>query len=97
MKLCSQCEFIYEDDQERCDMDGAELVYEPQPCRHWQQAAVANRRRRGVGGGLLHGFLRDTASVSNNPPNREKHEWTPEAEIRNLSCVTYSVRCGRNF
>ena len=29
MKLCSQCEFIYEDDQERCDMDGAELVYEP--------------------------------------------------------------------
>jgi hypothetical protein len=29
MKLCSQCDFIYEDDQERCDMDGAELVYEP--------------------------------------------------------------------
>ncbi len=29
MKLCSQCEFIYEDEQERCDMDGAELVYEP--------------------------------------------------------------------
>jgi hypothetical protein len=29
MKLCSQCEFIYEDDQERCDMDGALLVYEP--------------------------------------------------------------------
>jgi len=29
MKLCSQCQFIYEDDQECCDMDGAELVYEP--------------------------------------------------------------------
>lgn len=29
MKLCSQCQFIYEDEQERCDMDGAELVYEP--------------------------------------------------------------------
>jgi hypothetical protein len=29
MKLCSKCEFIYEDDQERCDMDGAALVYEP--------------------------------------------------------------------
>ncbi|MDQ1638531.1 MAG: hypothetical protein QOF62_1870 [Pyrinomonadaceae bacterium] len=29
MKLCSQCEFIYEDDQERCDMDGGQLVYEP--------------------------------------------------------------------
>ena len=29
MKLCTQCQFIYEDDQERCDMDGAELIYEP--------------------------------------------------------------------
>ena len=29
MKLCSQCQFIYEDEQECCDMDGAELVYEP--------------------------------------------------------------------
>ena len=29
MKRCSQCEFVYEDDQARCDMDGGELVYEP--------------------------------------------------------------------
>ena len=29
MKLCSQCQFIYEDEQERCDMDGAQLIYEP--------------------------------------------------------------------
>jgi FtsZ-interacting cell division protein ZipA len=29
MKVCSQCEFIYEDDQDRCDMDGGELFYEP--------------------------------------------------------------------
>ena len=29
MKLCPQCEFIYEDDQPCCDMDGMELVYEP--------------------------------------------------------------------
>ena len=27
MKLCPQCEFIYEDDQSFCDMDGKELVY----------------------------------------------------------------------
>jgi hypothetical protein len=27
MKLCPQCEFIYEDDQSLCDMDGKELVY----------------------------------------------------------------------
>ena len=29
MKLCPQCEFIYEDDQLLCDMDGKELVLEP--------------------------------------------------------------------
>jgi len=31
MKVCSQCEFIYEDDQSVCDMDGAALVFDPAP------------------------------------------------------------------
>lgn len=31
MKVCSQCEFIYEDDQGVCDMDGAALIYDPAP------------------------------------------------------------------
>ena len=31
MKVCPQCEFIYEDDQRLCDMEGAELVYDPAP------------------------------------------------------------------
>ena len=31
MKLCPQCEFIYEDDQSVCDMDGKELVFDPVP------------------------------------------------------------------
>jgi hypothetical protein len=31
MKLCPQCEFIYEDDQSFCDMDGKELAYDPGP------------------------------------------------------------------
>jgi hypothetical protein len=31
MKLCPQCDFIYEDDQGFCDMDGKELVYNPAP------------------------------------------------------------------
>ena len=31
MKLCPQCDFIYEDDQRFCDMDGKELVYGPAP------------------------------------------------------------------
>ena len=29
MKRCSQCEFVYEDEQGVCDMDGSELVDEP--------------------------------------------------------------------
>lgn len=29
MKRCSQCDFVYEDDQGVCDMDGGELVFEP--------------------------------------------------------------------
>ncbi len=29
MKKCPQCEFIYEDDQSRCDMDDAKLVFDP--------------------------------------------------------------------
>ena len=29
MKLCPQCDFIYEDDQSVCDMDGKELVPDP--------------------------------------------------------------------
>lgn len=31
MKVCPKCEFIYEDDQGLCDMDGAHLVYEHTP------------------------------------------------------------------
>ena len=31
MKLCPQCDFIYEDDQRFCDMDGKELVHDPAP------------------------------------------------------------------
>ncbi len=29
MKRCPQCEFIYENDQGRCDMDGSELISAP--------------------------------------------------------------------
>ena len=40
MKLCPQCDFIYEDDQRFCDMDGKELVCDPAPVVI--EAAVAN-------------------------------------------------------
>jgi hypothetical protein len=29
MKRCIQCDFVYEDDQRVCDMDGADLAFEP--------------------------------------------------------------------
>ena len=31
MKRCPQCEFIYEDDQSHCDMDGASLTHDAHP------------------------------------------------------------------
>lgn len=40
MKLCPQCDFIYEDDQAFCDMDGKELVYDPAPGIFEQSAAI---------------------------------------------------------
>lgn len=36
MKLCPQCDFIYEDDQSVCDMDGKELVPDPAMLRSGQ-------------------------------------------------------------
>src|SRR3989442_15645439 len=31
MKRCPECEFVYEDEQSLCDMDGTGLVFYPQP------------------------------------------------------------------
>lgn len=31
MKRCPECDFIYENDQRHCDMDGRELFYAPKP------------------------------------------------------------------
>ncbi len=50
MKRCPQCEFIYEDDQNRCDMDGIDLIFDnpttsltpPKPA---PRAKVNNSRR----------------------------------------------------
>lgn len=40
MQRCPQCEFIYEDDQSRCDMDGAALVHDSNPLPRLQALAV---------------------------------------------------------
>lgn len=45
MKRCPQCEFIYEDDQSRCDMDGIDLVFEnPTPSLTSPQPAPRAKR-----------------------------------------------------
>ena len=41
MKVCPQCDFIYEDDQRFCDMDGKELVHDPAPVVPEQDIATA--------------------------------------------------------
>ena len=41
MKLCPQCDFIYEDDQSVCDMDGKELVSDSAPVVARQDLAAA--------------------------------------------------------
>ena len=41
MKLCPQCDFIYEDDQRFCDMDGKELIHDPAPVVKEQSFASA--------------------------------------------------------
>lgn len=50
MKRCPQCEFIYEDDQNCCDMDGIDLVFDhptpsPTPTKPITQGKRNNSRR----------------------------------------------------
>ena len=48
MKRCPQCEFIYEDDQSLCDMDGILLVFDSQKLPKPKTAATPQWRSRGV-------------------------------------------------
>ena len=42
MKRCPQCEFIYEDDQNLCDMDGIMLVFDSRALPNLQQLSTSN-------------------------------------------------------
>ena len=44
MKRCPQCEFIYEDDQTRCDMDGITLVFDEPATEAISQTPAASKR-----------------------------------------------------
>lgn len=41
MKRCPHCEFIYEDDQSHCDMDGTKLSHDSRPLPKLQALSVA--------------------------------------------------------
>jgi hypothetical protein len=43
MKRCPQCEFIYEDDQSLCDMDGILLVFDSQQLPQTQQPVTSGK------------------------------------------------------
>lgn len=65
MKWCTQCNFIYEDDQRLCDMDGTELVHysrslpeTPSPQRASQPVRFSSKVFAIVGiSGVVLGFL----------------------------------------
>jgi hypothetical protein len=46
MKRCPQCDFIYEDDERRCDLDGTELVHDPRPLPGSSSPTVRAAERR---------------------------------------------------
>jgi hypothetical protein len=46
MKRCPQCEFIYEDDQTLCDMDGILLVFDSQNLPKPRSTRKSHRRSR---------------------------------------------------
>jgi type IV secretory pathway VirB10-like protein len=65
MKRCSQCDFIYEDDQHLCDMDGHELVYEPtlQPLQINAASLVTKQPTRPVNSGARRQALAAAVAV----------------------------------
>jgi len=47
MKRCPQCEFLYEDEQSLCDMDGILLVYDSRQLPHLQAIATTTTQLPG--------------------------------------------------
>ena len=63
MKLCPQCEFIYEDDQNLCDMDGETLVHDtrvgvlPETLSATTGARPAQSRRKSIAVPVVAGLV----------------------------------------
>jgi hypothetical protein len=88
MKRCSECDFIYEDDQNLCDMDGNQLVYEPTlhslPVNATTTRPAKSRTRRlvfGIAAAVLVGAL---LSVGYSGLTREYAPQTTKAPPTNV-------------
>lgn len=88
MKLCPQCEFIYEDSQALCDMDGQELVYEPtislssEKSPSGASGKIARRRGRGMPIRILAGLLLVAGLLLTY------QVFTPESEIVKVNALS---------
>ncbi len=91
MKRCSQCDFIYEDDQHLCDMDGHELVYEPTlnpvqldiATKPLPRSATAGARRQALAAGVAV-LIAIVLSVGYSALTREsapQHTKAPATEV----------------
>lgn len=70
MKRCPQCEFIYEDEQSLCDMDGAELAYESRPFPDEDRTPMRSRWRAVVLIVVVGFVLGAVVMVVNRAPKR---------------------------
>ena len=95
MKRCPQCEFIYEDDQSLCDMDGVLLVFDSRTLPNLHALATvpavpkAHRRNRAVPAFatlVLALVLGMVYYVSTRQPN-----YTPPAEPAALSIAPVAI------
>lgn len=88
MKLCPQCEFIYEDSQALCDMDGQELVYEPTISVSSEKSQtdagvkIARSRRRGMPIRILAGLVLVAGLLLTY------QVFTPESEIVKVNALS---------
>jgi len=95
MKRCPQCEFIYEDDQSLCDMDGVLLVFDSRTLPNLHALATvppapkAQRRNRAVpvfATLVLSLVLGMVYYVSTRRPN-----YTPPVQSSNLSVAPVTI------
>ena len=83
MKLCPQCEFIYEDDQSFCDMDGKELVYGLSTLAFDDNTVPTSSQPNGQAATTAS----LTATLSASQPTRSQFKWAALAALAGIIFV----------